>query len=352
MGLKIAAFTRYERMGASSRVRFLQYIPHLQQRGADVSVHPLFPNAYLAQLYGSGSRSSLMVAGSMMRRLSHALTLDADVIWLQREILPFMPFALEDHLLSGKPLVIDFDDAHHLYYRNSRSGLVRHIYGDKIDQLMRRAAVVTVGNSTLLDYAKAVGARDVRFVPSAVDAQSFKAQAPAADFTVGWIGTPVTAQEALPLVEAPLARFLNETGAKCVLVGARPNQFPSLKADYVPWSEATESDVLSRLSVGLCPLADTPWNRGKSGYKVIQYMAAGRATLTSPVGIAASLVENGATGFHCVTPEDWYNTLTRLYRERAVCASLGARAQEIATQKYDTAVVAAQLYDLFAAIRK
>lgn len=352
MGLKIAAFTRYERMGASSRVRFLQYIPHLQQCGADVSVYPLFPNAYLAKLYGSGARSPIAVVTSMMRRLGQALTHDADIIWLQREVLPFLPFAAENVLLSGKPLVIDFDDAHHLYYRNARSAAVRRLYGGKIDQLMRHAAVVTVGNPTLLDYARTAGAKDVRFLPSAVDVQSFKKHAPATDFTVGWIGTPVTAQEALLLVEAPLARFLNETGARCILVGARPNQFPSLKADYVPWSEATESGALSQMSVGLCPLADTPWNRGKSGYKIIQYMAAGRATLASPVGIAAQLVENGATGFHCVTSDDWYDNLMRLYREHALCATLGARAQEIAARKYDTAVVAAQIYDLFAAVAK
>ena len=352
MGLKIAAFTRYERMGASSRVRFLQYVPHLQQRGAEVNVYPLFPDTYLKQLYGSGGRSPVTVAAAMMRRFGRAFSFDADVIWLQREMLPFLPFAAENALFTGKPLVIDFDDAHHLYYRNARSALVRGIYGDKIDQLMRRAAVVTVGNQTLFDYAQGAGAKDVRFLPSAVDVQRFKDRARATEFTIGWIGTPVTAQEAIPLVEAPLARFLNETGAKCILVGARPNQFPNLKAEYIPWSEATESDVLSRLSVGLCPLADTPWNRGKSGYKIIQYMAAGRATLTSPVGIAARLVENGTAGLHCVTSDDWYNNLMRLYRDPAECTALGARAQEIAAQKYDTAVVAAQLYDLFSAIAK
>lgn len=353
MGLKIIAFTRYGRMGASSRVRFLQYVPHLEQCGAQIRAYPLFPNAYLAQLYGSGTRSFLTITAAMIRRVARALAAtDADLIWLQREILPFLPFAAEDLLLSGKPLVVDFDDAHHLYYRNARSSFARRIYGDKIDRLMRRATVVTVGNQTLFDYAAAAGAKDVRFVPSAVDVERFKDQASAADFTVGWIGTPVTAREALPLIAEPLARFLNETGTRCVLVGAAPNQFPGLKAEYVAWSEATEADVLSRMSVGLCPLADTPWNRGKSGYKIIQYMAAGRATLTSPVGIAASLVESGATGFHCASPDDWYSHLVRLYREPALCAALGARAHEIAAQKYDTAVVAATLYDLFAAIAK
>src|SRR5262249_22528152 len=148
------------------------------------------------------------------------------------------------------------------------------------------------------------------------------------------------------------ARFLGETKAKCVLVGARPGQFPTLNAEYLPWNEATESDLLARLSVGLCPLADTSWNRGKSGYKIIQYMAAARRTLASPVGIAADLVTEGDTGFRCVTADDWYNTLMRLYHDRARCASMGAHAQQIAARKYDTAVVAAQLYDLFVTATK
>jgi glycosyltransferase involved in cell wall biosynthesis len=347
MGLKVIAFTRYERRGASSRVRFLQYIPHLEQRGAQIDVRPLFPDSYLTQLYATGTRPNATVVAAMIRRLGAALALgDADVIWLQREILPYLPFFAENLLLSGKPLVIDFDDAHHLYYRKSSA-----LFANKTDRLMRRATIVTVGNQTLFDYARSAGATNVQLLPSAVDVPQFKKTAFTSEFTVGWIGTPVTAAEALPLVEEPLARFLTETSTKCILVGARPGQFPNLNAEYVPWGEGTEADVLARVSVGLCPLADTAWNRGKSGYKIIQYMAAGRATLTSPVGIAAGLVEQGTTGFHCVTPDDWYTKLIQLHGDRALCASLGAHAQQIAARKYDTAVVAAQLYDLFAAAK-
>ncbi len=350
MGLNILAFTRYERMGASSRVRFLQYIPHLESKGARITVHSLFSEDYLVRLYESGTRSVSGVMSAMTRRLGQALTANnADVIWLQREVLPFLPFVAENLLLAGKPLVIDFDDAHHLYYRNSGSHVVRRMFGDKIDRLMRRASVVTVGNQTLFDYAQAAGARDVRLIPSAVDVQRFLDRPLPKVFTVGWIGTPVTAEEAFPPVLASLTRFLAETGAKCILVGARPNQFPGLNAEYVPWSEAVEADALGRMSAGLCPLADTSWNRGKSGYKIIQYMAAGRATLTSPVGIAASIVTPGATGFPCVSPEDWYGNLMQLYRNPTLCASLGARAQETALREYDTAVAAAKLYDLLSA---
>ncbi|MBT6961356.1 MAG: glycosyltransferase family 1 protein, partial [Rhodospirillaceae bacterium] len=116
MTASVLALTRYDRMGASSRVRFLQYVPHLERMGLKVSVQPLLPREYLTQLYSNGTRSPVTVTASLINRLWRVLSQrDADIIWLQREILPFLPFSLEKLLLAGKPVVVDFDDAHHLY---------------------------------------------------------------------------------------------------------------------------------------------------------------------------------------------------------------------------------------------
>ena len=114
----------------------------------------------------------------------------------------------------------------------------------------------------------------------------------------------------------------------------------------MPWSEAAEPSFLAGLSAGLCPLDDSPWTRGKSGYKIIQYMAAGRTTLTSPVGIAADLVEPAVTGFHCRSEDDWYAALTALYRDPALCLRQGQAARAVAQSRYDIAVAADALFDV------
>lgn len=338
--------TRYDRMGASSRVRFLQYIPHLQKMGLDIAVAPLLPDTYLTALYRDRSRSMTTVARAMARRFAVAVSSDAEIVWLQREMLPYAPYAVEKLLLAGRKLVIDFDDAHHLYYASSKFPFVRGLLGAKTDGLMRRADVVTVGNSALAGHARAAGATRVHVLPSAVNVSRFEERTPG-EFTVGWIGTPVTAAESLPLIREPLVRFLNETGARCVFMGVREDQFPEIKATRLTWSEAGEVLFFASISVGLCPLPDTPWTRGKSGYKIIQYMAAGKPTLASPVGIAAQLVREGETGFQCSSPEQWYERLKELRQDMARTASFGHGAKSIAASEYDTAVTAGRLYKIF-----
>lgn len=340
---RVLALTRYDHAGASSRVRFLQYIPHLERRGLSVSVRPLLSNESLARLYQDGTRAGLL--GALGKRMS-ALMEAADVIWLQQEIFPFLPVTVEAALLRGRPCVIDFDDAYQLYYQNHGSALARALFGGKVAGLMRRARTVVVGSETMAAYARGAGAADVRLVYSAVDTARFQDVAPPAKFTVGWIGTPMTALQSLHVLREPLKRFLAETGAACVLMGADERQYPDIPATRLPWNEAAEPAFLAGLSVGLCPLDDSPWTRGKSGYKIIQYMSAGRAALTSPVGIATDLVEPGVTGFHCRTADDWYGALMALYRDPALCARQGQTARAKACARYDVSVAADALYQV------
>ena len=347
---RVLALTRYDHVGASSRVRFLQYIPDLERKGLEITVHPLLSNESLARLYQDGRRSRADLLKALARRIATVIReARADVIWLQQELFPFLPAAWETLLLGPRPYVIDFDDAYHLYYQHHASGLVRSFYGDKVARLMRDARTVVVGNDTLKATAHAAGARDVRLVYSAVDTRRFEGGQPPQKFTVGWIGTPMTAEQSLHVLREPLKKFLAETGAACVLMGADERQYPDIPAARRPWSEADEAAFLPELSVGLCPLDDSPWTRGKSGYKIIQYMSAGRAALTSPVGIAASLVEPGVTGFHCRTPEEWYAGLMTFYRDPALCAAQGAAARRIAVERYDLSVAADALYKVLTA---
>ncbi len=350
MSITVLALTRYSETGASSRVRFLQYIPHLKKLDVDVRVAPLFPQKYLTRLYAGQSRSPLMIISAMVNRLWVILReTKSDIVWLQREILPFAPFIFEKLLLSGRKIVIDLDDAHHLYYRTNTNWAMQALYSDKIDNLVRNADAVVVGNPTLAAYARKIGATNVHELPSAVDVKRYRNNnAQTSDvFEIGWIGTPVTAAQSLPLIQEPLKKFLSEHNAQCTLIGAGENQLIDFPASCVPWSERAEKDVLPRLAVGLCPLEDTAWNRGKSGYKIIQYMAAGIPSLVSPVGIAKDMISNGETGYLCVTSDNWYARLTQLYQEGTLRETIGQKARLVAAEKYDTVPTASALHRVF-----
>lgn len=349
--VRVLALTRYDHLGASSRVRVLQYIPHLKENGIDVIVHPLFTNDDLRRLYKSGRRSALGLMAAFVRRLGRLLRAGpVDVIWLQQEIFPFLPYFAEGLLLSGRKLVVDYDDANHLYYETLGSTVGRALYEKKIAHLMKRADVVVTGSPAMTEYARASGARRVELAYSAVDTKLIVPSPdhdPSNPFTVGWIGTPLTATQSLPLLAAPLRRFLSETDSRACFVGMDAHQFPDLPGERIRWSPSNERENLSRLSVGLCPLEDNPWTRGKSGYKIIQYMSAGTPTLASPIGIAADLVQEGITGFHCRTEDDWYMRLVQLFRDPALGRDLGRHSRETAVSRYDALIAANALIQIF-----
>ena len=357
MTTRVLALSWYHSDGASSRVRMMQYAPPLAKLGIKLDVEPLLPADYVQSLYGTGRRSVASVAAACVGRIWTLLTQrSADIIWVQREVAPFAPYLLERGLLAGRKVVVDFDDAHHLYYKRSSSRVVRSLWGNKIERLMAMADAVTVGSPAMADVARLAGARAIQVVPSAVDVARYRAELDLRPlpkrFTVGWIGSPMTAEESLPMVRGPLKRFLAETGAECFLIGVKPDQFQDVPAVRMDWTEAGEIGALSKISVGLCPLPDTEWHRGKSGYKIIQYMAAGRPTLASPVGIAAELVQPGNTGFHCRSESDWYERLMDLYRAPDAVAAFGARAQAIASEKFDIPVAASELGRIFTACHR
>ncbi len=337
----ILALTRYDRLGASSRVRVLQYIPALEREGWTVHVQSLFDDSDLRRLYRDGRRSPLRLARAFARRVGATLGATGDIIWLQQELFPFLPYMVEAGLIGGRKLLIDFDDAQHLYYKD------KLFCAGKIEKLMRRADAVTVGSPAMATYVRESGGRNVHLVYSAVDTSALPVTSPAQHpFTVGWIGTPMTANQSLHILREPLARFLAETQARAVFIGMDADQFPDLPGERITWSEEAERAALPRLSLGLCPLEDTPWTRGKSGYKIIQYMAAGKPALTSPVGIAAEIVEDRVTGFHCRTADDWYSRLRQLYEDHALLMQQGHESRRRAEAKYDTAIAAAQIHHI------
>ncbi|MEQ8508259.1 MAG: glycosyltransferase family 4 protein [Rhodospirillaceae bacterium] len=357
MTIPVLALTRYSRMGASSRVRFLQYIPDLKRHGFNVDVQSLFSDAYLIKLYSGEGRSALDVLKAMAERLKKLMSQSHyDLVWLQRELMPFIPFAIEHQLLKGRPLVVDFDDAHHLYYKNISSTALRRMFSNKTDDLIMCADAVVVGNETLADYAARAGAKDISVVPSAVDVKKYQTLTQRANrpdrLALGWIGTPVTAAQSLPLISHTLREFLADSGATCLLMGADPSVDYGFPAEHFGWSEASEVEFMTKIDIGLCPLEDTQWNRGKSGYKIIQYMAAGKPSVVSPVGIAAEIVSHKKTGLQCETELDWLSALRELGEDQYLRSDMGAQAQAKALMKYDVPIAAKKISEIFKSVMR
>lgn len=351
--LRVLLLSRYGRKGPSSRMRHGQFLPRLAADGIAVDPAPFFPDAYLESLYAGRRWPLPKVAGCYARRIAALLGARRhDLLWIEKETLPWLPFAAERLLLAAAPpYVLDFDDAWFHHYDLHRRPLVRRLLGDKLDRLMRRAALVTAGNGYLAERAERAGARRVAILPTVVDLDRYPAAPTAAvprqggPLRVGWIGSPATARY-LDLLAEPLARLTAERLIRPVLIGAGESALPGIDADRIPWTEAGEAAALTGIDAGIMPLVDSPWERGKCGYKLIQYMACAKPTVASPVGVNPDIVENGTTGLLATGPADWEAALRALAADQGLCRRMGEAGRAKVEHAYSLQAIAPELTGL------
>lgn len=345
----VLALTRYENMGASSRYRFLQYMPFLSQHGIEVEVRPLLDNTYVARLYRGEGVDVPAVARAYAQRLVHLVRHRRyDLIWIEKEALPFVPGWLEALLLGrGTRYVLDYDDAvFHNYDRHSRR-LVRALLGAKYDRVMRGSTLVVAGNDYIAERAQDAGARHVEVVPTVVDLDRYPLAEPGAtgDVWVGWIGTPYTSKY-LKALAPVLAEVGGGEQVGFRLIGSGPLTWAGDRVELVPWSEETEVDSLRSLSIGIMPIPDNPFERGKSGLKLLQYMAVGLPVIASPVGVNRQIVEQGVNGFLCQTTDEWITAIRTLAANAELRQRMGQAGRRKVESLYSLQVSAPRVASL------
>ena len=348
--MRVAAFTKYDREAASTRQRVLQYLPHLAAAGIDVEVHPLLDDAYVRSLASGAAASKTAIAAAYARRFRQLLGFrSCDLIWVYAELFPWLPASFERLAFrSGRPLVYDFDDAFFHPYDDHSSALVRGALGGKLKPLIRGAAAVCAGNAYLRDYAEAAGTRAI-VLPTVVDIDQYRPAASRPDhpLTIGWIGSPSTWGFVRPLLPL-LAELCRIRGVAFSAVGAgaaaEADRFDGLT--FVPWSEATEIAAVQAMDIGIMPLPDEPWARGKSGYKLVQYMACGLPVVASPVGVNATIVRDGETGLLATDGGEWRAALTRLIEDSTLRATMGQAGRVRAVEDYSLQAHAPRLIEV------
>lgn len=348
--MKVAALTRYGRQGASSRLRTFQYAGPLAERGIAVDVLPFFDDAYLRRLY-AGAPARGAVASAFGRRLAQARAArTADLVWLEKEALPWLPWPAERALLPGRvPLVSDYDDAVFHRYDLHGNGAVRALLGRKIDRVMAASALVMAGNAYLAARAERAGARRVEIVPTVVDTDTYATDplpSPDGRSRIGWIGTPSTWAAYMAPMLPMLTALAAETGARLRIVGGGKGVAAHPEVESLDWTEAGEAVMIRGMDIGLMPLDDSPWSRGKCGYKLIQYMACGVPVIASPVGVNAEIVEHGVNGFLATTEAEWRGALTTLLADPGLRAGMGRAGRARVEARYALKVWAPRVADL------
>jgi glycosyltransferase involved in cell wall biosynthesis len=349
--LKVLAFTKYDREAASTRVRLLQFIPALAAAGITVEHRPLLSDDYVRSLAGGARPSKAAIAAAYLERLSDVLRRPkADLLWVYAELLPWLPAALERLILRHHlPLVYDMDDAFFVPYAQHRWAPVRRLLGSKLDPLLRGASAVTCGNAYLREHAARFSPNAV-VVPTVVDTDRYMPapSRPGSTPVIGWIGSPTTWANVRPLLPM-LQRLHARTGARFRAVGAgsaaQADRFEGL--DLIDWTEAREIAEVQSFTIGIMPLIDAPFQRGKSGYKLVQYMACGLPTVASPVGVNSEIVVHGTTGLLATSEAEWDAALRLLLAKPDLRADMGKAGRERGVEHYSLASQAPRLVELF-----
>lgn len=323
---KVLVLTKYGSLGASSRMRFLQYLPWIQKAGVEATVQPLLLDELLVERYQRGGYGQWSLYRAYAdRSLALLECRHFDVVWIEKEALPWFPAWLERWLLRGVPYVLDFDDAIFHNYDLHRSAWVRRVFGLRIDRLMEGARLVIAGNRYLADRATAAGARWVEVVPTVVDLARYPAKqtySVAMKPRIVWIGSPSTAQYLLELAE-PLGALAKRQPFTLRVIGGGAISVSGVDVEVVTWSADTEAAAIAACDVGIMPLRDTPWEQGKCAYKLIQYMACGLPTVASPIGANRDVVIGGGTGFFADTAYAWIEKMELLLCDAALRQRLG-----------------------------
>ena len=333
MTLKILTLTPYPLAGPSSRYRTYQYQAPLAARGIHLDIRPfLTPEAYRLRMNGSPRHPLALgrVAVACAERLWQARVARSryDLILVHRQAGPFA----HDHfnrlvLGAGLPIVFDMDDAVFAEY--------------PIDSLLRGSVAATVGNAYLAEYVRRTSpATVVTVVPTVVDTDKYQpAPRPPGPPVVGWIGTSSTFTRYLTPYLPGIVRVCREHGAQFRVIASPDVQAraEATGARFVPWSLDTELRELQAFDIGLMPLVDDQFVRGKCAFKLIEYGAVGRPSVGSDIGANREVIRPGVTGCLAHSPQQFESQLAELLRLPDLGLSLGAAARQVIEARFSLA---------------
>jgi glycosyltransferase involved in cell wall biosynthesis len=348
---RLLYFALSTRPGPTSRYRIFQYLQNLTDAGLRVLVAPALGDSYFfADSQRAPLRKLRKVLAAMIacvRRLTQLPRIFfADIIVIEREFLPRLPPIFEALIRCfTRGYILELDDA--MYLAPGRKWFY--------PWTMRMARRVIVGNQVLADHVRAYN-NDVTVIPTSVDLDrypqknSYALHCPA---RVGWVGL-VSNYPHLYAIAPALKSIHEKLDATIVVVSARPPvlNFP---IEFIRWDEESEPKKIADFDIGLMPLLDTPFARGKCGLKLLQYMAAGVPVMASPVGVNAAIIKHGENGMLTTSVAAWSEHLDDLLHDVHLRERLGRAGRLTVEQRFSLAVISRTLGDFYltdAALRR
>jgi len=314
---RLLVLTR-DRGGAPFRQRIEPYLPLLAERRIEAEVVEL-------------------AAGARARWGQFRPACQFDGVLLHRKTLTaWDALALGD----APPLIYDFDDAVMYQARSPEAphpGRERRFY-----RTVARSELAIAGSPNLETHASLAGAARVEVIPTGLETGAFQPKEGGRSpehVRLVWIGSASTLRQLTTLGPVFEAVGRHVPGAVLRVIADARLQVPGLEVENVPWSLEAEARLLAEADIGIAPLPDTPYTRGKCGFKVLQYMAAGLPVVASPVGVNAEYVQPDVTGLHATTAEEWTAAVERLAADPALRERMGQAGRRRVEKEFDFSVL-------------
>jgi len=326
-------FTRYNTLGASSRYRYYMYAARMRDAGEQVDVSPFFNERYLRCLY-KGKRAGLFNAlGAYWRRFK-ALLAAGDTLLIEYELFPFLPYWIEKIFLKNRKYILSFDDNVWEKYNG------KMFLAGKYDALVKNASGVIVANDFLYEKVSQLN-KNVIKIPTVVDLDLYRVETDKFDkFTLVWIGTPVTYMY-LEKFSDTLGQMADKYDFELLVIARKTLEKRSIEGvnmRFVNWSQESETKLLARSHVGIMPLSNDEFSKGKSAFKLIQYSAAGLPVIASSVGENVKVVDYGKTGFLADSTAEWLEALGKLIDDKKLYSKMSKytrkASEDYSIQKY------------------
>lgn len=336
------------------RFRIEQWEPELRRVGMQIQFAPFESPELHDLLYKPGHtirKTQLILNGFRKRFAQLSEVPHYDAVYLFREAALLGPALFERRLSStGVPFVFDFDDAIFVPYISPANGILSLLkMAGKTASICRRAAHVMVGNRFLEAYARKYNS-NVTIVPTTIDTDRFvpveRLEKTGAIPVLGWTGSYSTLQH-LATINEPLKRLARKFRFKLRVITSGTFSLEGVDIELIQWSSRTEAEDLHPIDIGLMPLPEDRWSRGKCGCKALQYMSLSIPAVCSPTGVNSEIVQNGENGFLAATEEEWEDRLSLLLRSPDLRRKIGAAGRMTVEEKFSKRVHVPRIYRIF-----
>lgn len=332
---KVLFITPYPTGSApSQRFRFEQYYDFLKQNDVAITSAPFINNKLWNVLYDSGkfsTKAAGIIKGYFKRWFLIFSIRQYDVVFIHREVKPIgLPFLEWLICKLAKKVVFDFDDAIWLknYSKSNKFFTFIKRYSN-VKTLIRHADLVSCGNAYLANYAKERNTTIV-LMPTTIDTVNYHnvfSDHTKSPPVIGWTGSHSTIRY-LKQLEPVINRLELEHHFRFRVISDQDPDLNIKSLDFIQWNEINEIRDLSEINIGVMPLDDDQWAKGKCGFKALQYMSLKIPALVSPVGVNTKIVDHSINGIHCSSQEDWYNAIKSLLIDQERRQKMGDSARK------------------------